>query len=191
MEGARACAQKEDEQAEEDMAAPPCLLRPAASHKSLCKTAFLPSSSSPSSFRGDLLMSAVPCCPRRRWLSAGVAAAATSSSAQLLSADPVHRDGVLHAARISLSNCLSETHLDLTVPGMQSKSRGKVRDIYEVGEYLVLVTTDRQSAFDRVLASIPFKGQVVSVFPLYMVPGSLELYFLSACSEYPDCSDYD
>ena len=36
----------------------------------------------------------------------------------------------------------------------------KVRDIYDGGNYLVLVTTDRQSAFDRVLASIPFKGQV-------------------------------
>jgi phosphoribosylaminoimidazole-succinocarboxamide synthase len=38
----------------------------------------------------------------------------------------------------------------------------KVRDVYESGEHLVLVTTDRQSAFDRVLASIPFKGQVCS-----------------------------
>lgn len=37
----------------------------------------------------------------------------------------------------------------------------KVRDIYDAGDYLVLVTTDRQSAFDRILASIPFKGQVI------------------------------
>lgn len=37
----------------------------------------------------------------------------------------------------------------------------KVRDIYDGGDYLVLVTTDRQSAFDRILASIPFKGQVM------------------------------
>lgn len=36
----------------------------------------------------------------------------------------------------------------------------QVRDIYEAGDYMVLVTTDRQSAFDRVLASVPFKGQV-------------------------------
>lgn len=40
----------------------------------------------------------------------------------------------------------------------------KVRDIYDCGDYLVLVTTDRQSAFDRILASIPFKGQVYSLF---------------------------
>lgn len=39
----------------------------------------------------------------------------------------------------------------------------QVRDIYDSGDYLVLVTTDRLSAFDRVLASIPFKGQVSCV----------------------------
>ncbi|QHO33462.1 Phosphoribosylaminoimidazole-succinocarboxamide synthase [Arachis hypogaea] len=56
-------------------------------------------------------------------------------------------------------NCLSETNLHHTVLALTSKTRGKVRDIYDSGEYLVLVTTDRQSAFDRILASIPFKGQ--------------------------------
>ncbi len=35
--------------------------------------------------------------------------------------------------------------------------QGKVRDTYEVGDKLVIVTTDRQSAFDRILASIPYK----------------------------------
>ncbi|KAF5200791.1 Phosphoribosylaminoimidazole-succinocarboxamide synthase [Thalictrum thalictroides] len=42
-----------------------------------------------------------------------------------------------------------------------------VGDIYDAGDYLVLVTTDRQSAFDRVLASIPFKGQVLSETSLW------------------------
>lgn len=36
-----------------------------------------------------------------------------------------------------------------------------MRDIYEGKGYMVLVTTDRQSAFDRVLEAIPFKGQVL------------------------------
>ena len=36
-------------------------------------------------------------------------------------------------------------------------AQGKVRDTYVVGDKLVIVTTDRQSAFDRLLASIPFK----------------------------------
>ena len=40
--------------------------------------------------------------------------------------------------------------------------QGKVRDTYDLGDKLAIVTTDRQSAFDRLLASIPFKGQVLN-----------------------------
>ncbi|XP_024962638.1 phosphoribosylaminoimidazole-succinocarboxamide synthase, chloroplastic isoform X1 [Cynara cardunculus var. scolymus] len=72
------------------------------------------------------------------------------------------RDEVMVAVKSSLSNCLSETNLHLAIPDLKSKTRGKVRDIYDEGDYLVLVTTDRQSAFDRILASIPFKGQVLN-----------------------------
>ena len=57
----------------------------------------------------------------------------------------------------NLSNCLKNTHLD----GFP-KYQGKVRDRYDLGDYYALITTDRQSAFDRVLASIPFKGQVLN-----------------------------
>ncbi|XP_025691511.2 phosphoribosylaminoimidazole-succinocarboxamide synthase, chloroplastic-like [Arachis hypogaea] len=64
-------------------------------------------------------------------------------------------------------NCLSETNLHHTVLALTSKTRGKVRDIYDSGEYLVLVTTDRHSAFDRILASIPFKGQVLNQTSLW------------------------
>eukprot|EP00257_Ricinus_communis_P002640 XP_002513999.2 phosphoribosylaminoimidazole-succinocarboxamide synthase, chloroplastic [Ricinus communis] len=77
------------------------------------------------------------------------------------------KDEVFGAIKGSLSNCLSETNLHLTVPGLKSKTRGKVRDIYDGGDYLVLVTTDRQSAFDRILASIPFKGQVLNETSLW------------------------
>ncbi|XP_078432943.1 purin 7 isoform X1 [Wolffia australiana] len=86
----------------------------------------------------------------------------SSSSRQALQEDAAYREEVLRLAQSSLSNCLTETQLDFSVPGLSSKSRGKVRDVYEAGEYLVLVTTDRQSAFDRILASIPFKGQVLN-----------------------------
>ena len=41
-------------------------------------------------------------------------------------------------------------------------AQGKVRDTYDLGDKVVIVTTDRQSAFDRLLASVPFKGQVGS-----------------------------
>ena len=40
--------------------------------------------------------------------------------------------------------------------------QGKVRDTYDLGDRLVIVTTDRQSAFDRLLAAVPFKGQVLN-----------------------------
>ncbi|GAB2274641.1 Phosphoribosylaminoimidazole-succinocarboxamide synthase (SAICAR synthetase) [Dionaea muscipula] len=85
-----------------------------------------------------------------------------------ISSTSSHKDEILKAIKGSLGNCLTETNLHLTVPGLTSKTRGKVRDIYESGdEYLVLVTTDRQSAFDRVLASIPFKGQVLNETSLW------------------------
>jgi phosphoribosylaminoimidazole-succinocarboxamide synthase len=53
---------------------------------------------------------------------------------------------------------LSETHLPL--PGKQT---GKVRDWYEMPRsQRLLVTTDRLSAFDRILARVPYKGQVLN-----------------------------
>ena len=42
------------------------------------------------------------------------------------------------------------------------KHQGKVRDYYVSDSKRVIVTTDRQSAFDRVLGFIPFKGQVLT-----------------------------
>ncbi len=42
------------------------------------------------------------------------------------------------------------------------KYDGKVRDVYEKDEKVFLISTDRQSAFDRNLANIPFKGQVLT-----------------------------
>ncbi|HMB01856.1 MAG TPA: phosphoribosylaminoimidazolesuccinocarboxamide synthase [Spirochaetota bacterium] len=58
----------------------------------------------------------------------------------------------------NLANVLEASDLD----GLGKKIKGKVRDIYEKDQKLVLITTDRQSAFDRNLAMIPFKGQVLT-----------------------------
>jgi len=44
---------------------------------------------------------------------------------------------------------------------------GKVRDRYEGSDKLALVTTDRQSGFDRMLAKVPFKGQVLNLTSAY------------------------
>jgi phosphoribosylaminoimidazole-succinocarboxamide synthase len=60
---------------------------------------------------------------------------------------------------------LLETHL----PGVELAARGKVRDIYRAGEDLLLiVATDRISAFDYILASgIPRKGEVLTQLSLF------------------------
>ena len=60
--------------------------------------------------------------------------------------------------KAELNNTLTETNLP-----SGSKKTGKVRDQYDLGDKVALITTDRQSAFDRVLASIPFKGQVLNL----------------------------
>jgi len=47
-------------------------------------------------------------------------------------------------------------------------ARGKVRDIYALGEYLLMVATDRISAFDHVLATgIPGKGMILTQLSLF------------------------
>jgi phosphoribosylaminoimidazole-succinocarboxamide synthase len=58
----------------------------------------------------------------------------------------------------NLDNCIDDTSF-LNLPNCK---KGKVRDTYDLGNTLMLITTDRQSAFDRVLACIPFKGQVLN-----------------------------
>ena len=52
---------------------------------------------------------------------------------------------------------------DFSFPGQTGKYVGKVRDVYEVGDLIVMVATDRISAFDCVLPKgIPFKGQILN-----------------------------
>jgi phosphoribosylaminoimidazole-succinocarboxamide synthase len=58
----------------------------------------------------------------------------------------------------ALPYCLTTTDFKVG-----KKYQGKVRDTYDLGDKLLLVTTDRQSAFDRILASVPFKGQVLNL----------------------------
>lgn len=48
------------------------------------------------------------------------------------------------------------------LPGWGPKEQGKVRDIYCRDDTRLLITTDRVSAFDRVLGLIPYKGQVLN-----------------------------
>jgi len=61
--------------------------------------------------------------------------------------------------RSQLNNCLLEAKFDRWSNQYQ---KGKVRDIYLLEDKRILITTDRQSAFDHVLGAIPLKGQVLN-----------------------------
>ena len=53
--------------------------------------------------------------------------------------------------------------LKAELPGLKHVSSGKVRDMFDLGESLLIVTTDRLSAFDVVMANgIPYKGKVLN-----------------------------
>lgn len=62
-----------------------------------------------------------------------------------------------------MTEVLKETHFAFLGP----KKAGKVRDIYDLGDTLVLISTDRHSSFDRIIAHIPHKGQVLNQVSLW------------------------
>jgi len=69
-----------------------------------------------------------------------------------------------HLASPKLNTVVWETNL----PGIHFLNRGKVRDLYEVGGQLLLIATDRLSAFDVVLPTpIPDKGRVLTQLSLF------------------------
>ncbi len=58
--------------------------------------------------------------------------------------------------------------LNTEFPDINLLRRGKVRDIYDLGEHLLLVATDRISAFDVVLPDgIPGKGRVLTQISIF------------------------
>ena len=62
-------------------------------------------------------------------------------------------------------------HTDLKLEGMQSKYTGKVREVYRLeNDLLIMVATDRLSAFDVVLPKgIPYKGQILNLIATQML----------------------
>lgn len=69
------------------------------------------------------------------------------------------------------------------IPGLAEPRRGKVRDIYDLGDTLLIVSTDRISAFDWILPTgIPDKGRVLnglSVFWLTEILTNIDSHFIS------------
>lgn len=54
------------------------------------------------------------------------------------------------------------TETDFNFPGQRAVYHGKVRDVYDLGDTLLLLATDRYSAFDRNLALIRHKGELLT-----------------------------
>lgn len=64
----------------------------------------------------------------------------------------------MNVIREQLNNTLEE----LVLPGLGKSYHGKVRDNFFLEEEIVMITSDRVSAFDKVLGTIPFKGQILT-----------------------------
>jgi phosphoribosylaminoimidazole-succinocarboxamide synthase len=86
-----------------------------------------------------------------------------------------------------------QTVVETNLSGLKLLGRGKVRDIYEVDGKLLLVTSDRLSAFDVVLPDgIPYKGEVltrISAFWFEKLGAIVPNHMLSTDpSEYPEAA---
>ena len=85
---------------------------------------------------------------------------------------------------------ISQTDL----PGLKLRGRGKVRDIYELGDRLLIVATDRLSAFDVILPTpIPDKGRVltqISMFWFEKLSGIVPNHVITASDFPPELAPY-
>jgi len=89
-----------------------------------------------------------------------------------------------------------EVILKTEFPKLKLYAKGKVRDIYDVGEYLLLVSTDRISAFDVIMnQGIPYKGMVltkISKFWFNLTKDIIPNHFITSdVDNYPaECKEY-
>jgi len=62
-----------------------------------------------------------------------------------------------------MANSSSETVLQLELPGVKKLKSGKVREVFDLGDRLLFVASDRLSAFDVIMPNgIPRKGEVLT-----------------------------
>ncbi|HQC42514.1 MAG TPA: phosphoribosylaminoimidazolesuccinocarboxamide synthase [Verrucomicrobiota bacterium] len=70
----------------------------------------------------------------------------------------------------------TEPLLKLELPGIRKVKSGKVREVFDLGEYLLFVATDRISAFDCVMPNgIPNKGKALTQMSHYWFDGSRDI----------------
>lgn len=81
---------------------------------------------------------------------------------------------------------LHDVLVDAEFPELPGFGRGKVRDHYDLSDgRRIMVATDRQSAFDQVLAAVPFKGQVLTSAARFWFEATADLV-PNHVLEYPD-----
>ncbi len=91
---------------------------------------------------------------------------------------------------------MTDTVYETDFPTLTLKTRGKVRDLYDLGDALLMVATDRLSAFDVVMPDpIPDKGKVLtqlSVYWLDLLSPLIPNHLITAdVSQYPEvCRPY-
>lgn len=74
-----------------------------------------------------------------------------------------------------VKNALNNVLKTVDLPFLGEKHQGKVRDFYMVGDKRVLITTDRQSAFDVILGHIPYKGTVLNLLTQFWLENTKDI----------------
>jgi phosphoribosylaminoimidazole-succinocarboxamide synthase len=78
--------------------------------------------------------------------------------------------------RAVLRRHLDEVLAEATIPELPNHYRGKVRDNYDLPDgRRIVIATDRLSAFDRIIAAIPFKGQVLTQIARFWFEATADL----------------
>jgi len=81
-----------------------------------------------------------------------------------------------HSLTADDEQALANVLTDAEYPELPDFQRGKVRDSYDLADgRRVMIATDRQSAFDKVLAAVPFKGQVLTQTARYWFDQTLDI----------------
>ncbi|KKQ06288.1 MAG: Phosphoribosylaminoimidazole-succinocarboxamide synthase [Parcubacteria group bacterium GW2011_GWB1_36_5] len=62
---------------------------------------------------------------------------------------------------------INDVLIETNFKGLGKKKVGKVRDIYIAKDHITLISTDRHSSFDRNIAFVPFKGEVLNQISLF------------------------
>src|ERR1041385_6288449 len=85
-----------------------------------------------------------------------------------------------------LARHLDDVLQDATIPELPNYYRGKVRDNYDLPDgRRIIIATDRLSAFDRIIAAIPLKGQVLTQIARFWFDATRDIC-PNHVIEYPD-----